>query len=260
MGHRTRWAGAALAVAAAVVLAGCGGGGDDDADAAEAARAAGEPGEAAAAEDRPVITVLGEGRAEGRPDLMTVQLGVETRAATADEALADNNARAAQLIEVLKQAGVESRDLQTSDLSVYPNFDEDGRVIVGYTVANILTASLRDLDGAGALIDAAAAAVGDAVRLHGVSFSIEDTDRLAAAARTEAVERAARQARQLADAAGVTLGPIRSIDEVSAVPPEPLFVEETAALRASADAGAPIERGTEEVSLTVRVVYEIAQD
>ncbi len=69
---------------------------------------------------------------------------------------------------------------------------------------------LRDLARAGEVIDAAAGAVGDDIRMGALTFGIEDPSALLADARREAVEKATRQASELAVAAGVTLGPIRS--------------------------------------------------
>jgi uncharacterized protein YggE len=204
----------------------------------------------------PKITVRGVGRVTGTPDLLTVVLGVETRSARAADALEDNSHRAAALIDLLKQRGVEKRDVQTSQLSVNPQYDERGRVVTGYVVSNLVTAKLRDLDHAGELIDAAAKAAGDAIRVHGFGFSIDDTSTLVAAARKQAVTRAKEQAQQLADAAGVGLGPVRSISETRNLPTPDYAI---AAGAAGADnASVPIERGSQELTVDVDVVYEIA--
>jgi uncharacterized protein YggE len=230
---------------AALALTGCG-------DQASPSAAAADP----ATGDRPVVAVVGEGRVEGTPDVMTISLGVETRGATAQAALADNATRATNLVTVLGDSGVAKADIQTSDLSVYPNFDRGGREIVGYTVNNTVTAKLRDLGEAGEVIDAAAFATGDAIRLHGVSFSIDDTSELVARARADAVERASEQARQLADAAGVELGALRSIDETGTRLPPPLYYDR---YEAAADAASrmPIEPGSQELTVEVTLVFDL---
>ena len=120
----------------------------------------------------PSITTRGVGTVAGTPDTLTVVLGVQTRAPSAAAALADNNTRATGLLDVLRGRGVADRDLRTSGLSISPTFDTDGR-ITGYEVANQVTATLRDVAGAGALVDAAARAAGDAVRVQQISFGIE---------------------------------------------------------------------------------------
>ena len=243
-------AGTVLAALTVAGITGCGGNdGAPQEQALTAAPVASDGG------DQPVITVEGVGRVEGTPDLMTLRLGVETKAPAAKQALDDANARMRALLATLEQAGIAKKDLQTSDLSVQPTWDEDGLEITGYVVRNTVTAKLRDLDGAGAVIDAAAGAAGDAVRLDGVSFSIENTSALVAEARTDAVRRAQDQAGQLAEAAGVELGRVTAIDETPADVPQPEYY----ARAVSADAaGVPIEAGTQELTLRVRVVYEIA--
>jgi uncharacterized protein len=201
----------------------------------------------------PSITTRGVGTVAGTPDTLTVVLGVQTRASSAADALADNNTRATGLLDVLRGRGVADRDLRTSGLSISPTFDRDGR-ITGYEVANEVTATLRDVAGAGALIDAAAQAAGDAVRVQQIAFGIDDDARPRAEARADAVRQAVTQARQLADAAEVGLGPILSITEVTeGRPPVP-----AARMDAGAQAAVPIEPGTQDVSVSVEVVHAVA--
>ncbi len=159
-----------------------------------------------AAPDRTSITTRGVGTVAGTPDTLTVVLGVQTRAASAADALADNNTRAGGLLDVLRGRGVADKDLRTSGLSISPTFEADGR-ISGYEVTNEVTATLRDIAGAGALVDAAAQAAGDAVRVQQIAFGIDDDAQPRAQARADAVRQAVTQARQLADAADVGLGP-----------------------------------------------------
>ncbi len=206
------------------------------------------------AEEAPVITGTGRGVVRGVPDTATVVIAVDTQAASAAAALDDNSTRTNAVIDTLKAAGVADADLQTSNLSIYPSYDQRGR-INGYQVSNSLTATIRDVDAAGAAIDAAAEAAGDAVRVQGITFSIDDTSELVSAARAEAVEEARGQAEELADGAGVDLGRVRSVAEVS----EP--VASDGDFRASSDAldseSVPIEAGSQELTVTVTVTFEV---
>ena len=250
----------AVTAALALAAAGCGGDDDDSDDAAESAATVGAAAaEAADTSEIPSITVSGEGRADGKPDLMTVSMGVEANSETANTALDEANVLATALIKTFKDLGVDEKDLQTSDLSIWPNWDEDGRSIVGYHVSNSLTVKLRDLERAGDVIDAAAGAVGDAVRFNGVAFSIDDDTDLMAVARTDAVEKAADQAEQLAEAAGVELGDLRSIDETDSAVPTPMYYSGYAEMSRTAADSVPIEEGTQEVTVDVVLVYDIAQ-
>jgi len=205
--------------------------------------------------DRNLITAQGVGRVNGTPDVVTIALGVETRSSSAQSALDDNNKLAADTIAVLKDSGVAPEDVQTSQLSVNPTYDDKGTV-TGYQVTNMVTAKLRDIGKAGAVIDAAGKAAGDAIRVQQLSFAIDDDSAPRAAARADAVKRAQAQAKQLADAAGVALGSIHSITETAA--PNPTVYPAMAAADA-AGASVPIEAGSVQLSVTVQVVYEIAQ-
>ena len=201
------------------------------------------------------IVAQATGTISGTPDVVTVVIGVQTQSASAQTALDDNNKRAADVIAVLKESGVAPADLQTSQLSVNPSYDEKGQLITGYQVTNMVTAKLRDISTAGAVIDAAGKTAGDAVRVQQLSFSIDDDSALRAEARADAVKRAQAQAKQMADAAGIQLGAIRSITETPVAMPA---VYPSLAAADSAAGSVPIEPGSQELSVVVQVVYAIA--
>jgi uncharacterized protein len=206
----------------------------------------------------PTISAAGTGVVSGTPDLLTVSLGVNSRGATAGEALNNANQHANDLIGTLKAQGIDPKDIATSGLSISPVFDDKGQQITGYQSSNIVTAKLRDLTRAGAVIDAAAASVGNDIVLNGVNFSIENTSSLFAQARKQAVDAARTQAQQLAQAAGVRLGPVQSITENAQEVPSPVpFATKSA--DAAAGASVPIEPGSQQISLTVEVVFQIVQ-
>jgi uncharacterized protein len=137
---------------------------------------------------------------------------------------------------------------------VYPTTAPESGRITGYEVSNQVTATLHDIAAAGAVIDQAAAAAGDAIRVQTIRFSIADESAARAEARADAVRRALTQAQQLADAAGVGLGPVRSIIEAPGEqPPLPYRAEADLAQQS-----VPIQPGTQELSVTVEVVHDIA--
>lgn len=265
----------AATAAAALVLAGCSGAPGTTVQSNGAPSAAGQenvqhgaaPGvmsvePAAAAVSAPAaqsgvrsVTAQGIGKVSGTPDVVTIGLGVETKATSAKSALDDNSTRAAAVIDVLKKSGVTAADLQTSQLSIRPSYDKDSQAITGYQVTNMVTAKLHDIAGAGAVIDAVGAAAGDAVRVQRLSFSIDDDSTLRAKARADAVKQAQAQAKQMADAAGIKLGAVRSIIESPSSSP---VSYDTADRAPEAAAAAPIEPGSQELSVVVQVVYEIA--
>ncbi|CRK50689.1 Lipoprotein [Rhodococcus sp. RD6.2] len=201
----------------------------------------------------PGISTQAVGTVTAAPDTATVVLGVQTQAATADAALAANAERATALIDSLKAKGVAEGDIATSGLSVQPTFGNSSTDITGYQVTNQVTATVHDIAGAGELIDAAAAAAGDAVRVQSLSFSVDDDSELRAQARSKAVQQAQTQAGQIADAAGVSLGGVRSITEVSAETPAPM----QGRILSDQMAATPVQPGTQDLTVTVSVVYDI---
>jgi uncharacterized protein len=209
-----------------------------------------------AAPTPPSITAHGLGTVTGTPDTLRVTLGVQTQGASAKAALDDNSGKATALIDLLKSGGVAPADIQTSQLSINPTFTPNGR-ISGYEVTNMVTATIHDVAAAGGLIDAAGHAAGDAVRVQQIGFLIDDDSALRATARADAVRQAQAQAKQMAEAAGVRLGPIRSITESPQGQPSPMYPEPSAALDRAA--AVPIQPGRQELRITVDVVYDINQ-
>jgi len=213
-----------------------------------------------AGRDPRTITVMGTGIVRGTPDVLELVIGVRTRATTAAEALSRNSELARKVIDVLRDAGVEEEDLQTSDLSISPFYDDEGDDLEGYAISNTLHATIRDLDKAGGIIDAATKVAGNEIVVHGVYFSFDDNTELVAKARTDAVRRARLQAEQLAEAAGVDLGDLLTLSEDSA-PYGPVFDADELEARVSSGgdvAAAPIEPGSQELSVSVTLVYEIS--
>lgn len=274
MSVRTTLIGAACA-AALIATAACSATSDSGADADSAAAPAGQVSQnmgndkvAAAAYttdtstppgatiNQRSITSTGIGIVSGTPDVLTVQLGVQTQAKTASDALSDNNKKAADLIATLSAQGVDKKDVSTSDLSIYPTYNSTGNTITGYQVSNTVTAVLRDVAKAGSVIDAAARAAGDAIRLNQVGFSFADDSELRAQARATAVKNALAQAKQMADAAGVSLGDVLSISEnASMSSPQPMFAMADAA--GSAREAMPIVSGEQQLSVSVQVIVGI---
>jgi len=255
--------GVALGATALLVVAGTGGTRAAPANAAAASvpAAAVPSGRPSATSDTTgtiprTITVSGHGVVKGRPDVVTINLGVLTHAGTANGALTQANDKATALIATLKGAGVQADDITTTEVSVSPQYDQYGQHITGYSASNQVLAKLRDLSKAGAVIDAAAGSAGDAITLGGIAFSIDDTGALKQQARTAAVMAAKAQADDLAAAAGAKVGKVLTINEANTVTPVP-FAYPAAAGAATDRTAVPLQPGTQQVSLDVTVVYEL---
>jgi len=211
-------------------------------------------------DDPRVMTVDGTGLVSGTPDVLELFLGVDTRADSAGNALRKNSELTAGVLKVLRDAGVDEKDIQTTNLSISPVYDDDGEVVIAYSVTNRVAATVRELNDAGDVIDAATKAAGDDIVVQGLYFSIDDNSKLVERARAEAVKRAKAQAEQLAAAAGVELGEIRSIDErYTPVGPALDAREAATSPTTESDAGrsVPIQPGTEQLSVDVTLVYDI---
>ncbi len=212
----------------------------------------------AEAPQTPMITVTGTGTVEAAPDIATLSIGVTTQGETAAEALSANTAALAGVMARLSGAGIEARDMQTSNLSLNPNWtgydsaSVAGPTISGYVAANILTIRVRQLDGLGAVLDAA---VSDGANtLNGLTFGLADPEPALNAARQEAVADARARAELLAAAAGVKLGRVISISEgAAASDPVPMFRADALA------APVPVAGGEVGLSASITIFYEIAE-
>lgn len=226
------------------------------------------PNIAAAQETRqpPRIIVTGEGEAAVAPDMAILTLTVMRDAETAREALDENNTAMAAVVAAMREAGIESRDLQTSGLQinpryVYPQAPQEGEPqqprIVAYEVSNTLTVRVRDIAAVGAIVDQS---VTLGVNQGGsISFTNDDPAQATTEARKRAVEDATARARTLAEAAGVTLGQIVEISEQAFVqPPIPVVASRAFRMEAAADA-VPVEAGENTYRVQVNVTFEIGQ-
>jgi len=208
--------------------------------------------------NQPSVTVSATGTANGTPDTVTIDIGASTTAATASDALSQNNTEMTHLEAILTAAGATPSDLETSGLDLNPSYDPSGTV-TGYEADDTLTVTLHDVSTAGAVIDAAAGAVGNDVRLNGVSFSVSDTSALSKQARTEAMQMAATEAGNLAAGAGETIGQVLSItdNEQSSPPPVQYFARAAGAVSTAPSTPVPLQAGSESVSVNVQVVYAL---
>jgi len=216
---------------------------------------------AASAQEPPLRTIVvsGTGESSAVPDQAQISAGVVSQAATAEAALDANTDAMEQIFETLENAGIEERDIRTSNFSVSPQYEtfrdnnSNPRRIVAYQVSNQLTIIVEDVDELGGALDALVRS--GANQLTGISFSISDPKPLEEEARRLAVQDAIAKAQTLADAAGVSLGPIISIQEGSGgyQPPMPVM-----AMRAeSFDSSVPVARGESTVRISASITYAI---
>ena len=160
----------------------------------------------------PTISVSGEGTVSVPPDLAVVDGGVTTDAKTAREAAEANNAAMAKVLAALKSAGIAEKDMQTSRLSLFPQYTQQTRpnpnpgpnVISGYRASNRVTIRVRDVTKVAGTIDALVAS--GANEVGGINFMVTKASQLLDDARSDAIADARRKAEIYAEAAGVRLG------------------------------------------------------
>ncbi len=200
------------------------------------------------------VLVSGTGEVTGRPDTLVAQFGAEATAASVDDALARADRALGRITAALLKGGVDKADLQTAGLDIYPRYDNDGRQVTGYQAAQQLTVTFRDVDTAGRLIGAAVTAGGDAARLFGLSFRIDDDSALLADARRKAFDDARAKAELYSGAAGRGLGRVVSVTESVTGNDRPYPMSAYAA--DSAGAGdVQIQPGQQQLAVTVNVEW-----
>lgn len=202
----------------------------------------------------PVITATGTATAEAAPDLATLSIGVTTQAETAAAALEANSAALAAVMARLTASGIEARDMQTSNLSLFPVWSDGSTSapqMTSYSASNLLTVRVRALDSLGAVLDASVA--DGANTLNGLTFELADPEPALDEARRDAVAAARARAELLASAAGLRLGRVLAISEGGVSQgPMPMF-------RAEADSAVPIAGGELGLSASVTIQYELVE-
>ncbi len=202
------------------------------------------------------ITVSASGKVTIVPDVARVYLGVTITKPTV-KAARDGGAKAmTDIIAAVKALGVADADIQTTDLSLYPQYGS-GSVpkVVGYQISEQVQITVRDLDKAGDVVDSATAK--GATNVNGISFEIADPVKAQNDARAAAVVAARTSAESMASAGRVTLGTVISITD--ATPPSPIYYGYGGMRSAAplADVPTPVQPGTQDLSATVTVVFEI---
>lgn len=199
------------------------------------------------------VTAGGTGTVTSPPDVAEMYFGATFAAEDAKSALDQASKAADDITAAVKGAGVDAKDIQTANVSVYPEQSGDGQSIqiTGYRASIQVRVKLRDLEAVGSVISAASDA--GANEIGGPTFTLSNDS----PARNDAIELAIDDARTraevMAKAAGKSLGEIISVSEASVSIP-PVYYDMGA--KASADSVA-IEPGQLDISSSVTVVFEL---
>ena len=204
------------------------------------------------------ISLTGHGEVRMAPDLAIVTVGVTNSAETARDALDANTKAMEGVMASLKNAGIEAKDIQTSNFNVNPRYDygqnnNQPPKVVAYDVSNNLTVTVRKLDGLGAVLDQVVSSGSN--QINGVMFQVSKPEAATDEARKLAVADAQHKAEVYANASGIALGNIVSLSEGGGYqPPVPIFKTMRAE---SAAADVPIAQGEQAIAVDVNITWEI---
>ncbi|MEP3276597.1 MAG: SIMPL domain-containing protein [Stappiaceae bacterium] len=207
------------------------------------------------------ISITGTGHVQATPDMATVTSGVVSDAKSARDALNENSKSMNAIIDKIKSAGIDAKDIQTSGFNISPNYNNSksnysgSASIDGYRVFNNVTVRVRDLAKLGDLLDTMVTE--GANNISGINFIVSEADTLSDEARKKAVANAKRKAELYAAASGVKLGRVLSINEGGGFQPVQGRALRMEAM-ASSDAP-PIEQGQQTLTTSVNMVWEILE-
>jgi uncharacterized protein len=199
-----------------------------------------------------LVTVNGEASVAVAPDLVMIRIGVSTQGKNAREASEANAKEMTKVLAAIEQSGIAKKDIQTSRLSLQPQYDASkpgAARLTGFRVTNQVTIKIRNIDTLPSILDHAISA--GANEMSGIEFAVSQRSQLLDQARGAAIADAHRKAELYAKAAGAKLGRVIAITEDGASPPQPVFK----ALRAG---GVPVAPGEQMLRASVTVSYELA--
>lgn len=203
------------------------------------------------------ITVQATGTADVVPDAVRLSLSVSVLAESNEVALSQAATTAESVRTTLKDLGVEDADIATQTVTVNPEYsytESEGQKIVGYRASQVFDVLIRDAENAGAVVDAVVTAGGANVSINYTSPVVDDATTGAIAAREAAVAQARAKAEEYAKLLDVELGDLVYLTEVSA--PTNIVVGTKSDAMAESS-GTRIDLGTQEVTVTVEVRWEI---
>lgn len=208
------------------------------------------------------LDISAEAIVKAEPDIATISSGVLTIAKTADASMKENAVKMNAIFAALKTAGIAAKDIQTSGITVNPQYvyqDKKAPQVTGYQASNTVNVVLRDLKNIGPVLDALIAQ--GANQINGPTFGIDDPETLLNQARKEAVAKAAKRAAVYAEATGLKLGKIRTISENSNVGyPQPMMMARKMSSFAAASPemmDTPVASGQVSLNVTVNISYEL---
>ncbi|HKW73493.1 MAG TPA: SIMPL domain-containing protein [Candidatus Dormibacteraeota bacterium] len=197
----------------------------------------------------PAILTSGDATVSKKPDQAIIGMGIESQASTAAAAQSDLAAKAGGLITKIKSLGVVDKDLNTSGYWIGPMYSPGGQSVTGYRASEQLQVKWHNVDTTGKALDAVVQE-GGATNVN-VSFGLADPKAAQAEARSLAIADAKSKAQAMASAAGVKVGQVLRVSDLSSSGPIPIY-------RGAASAAAPTQVPVGEVTVQVTVEVDFA--
>lgn len=211
-----------------------------------------------------ILTVSGESTITTSPDKAELFVNIETKAETADATKTENARISAAVVSALKSSGLSSDEIETASYNIYPQqrYDQETEeyVITGYIARNTIKISTKKLDNLGSYIDVAVAAGANSVDNINFVLSTEKKEQVDKDALAKAAEVAKSRAKAMADAAGVSLDKLVSVQGGSSYTPY-IYRGDMMMAKAEGASSAPTDIMPQdlEVRATASLVYQINQ-
>jgi len=235
--------------------------------------------------ERKTISISAEGKVLAAPDLASLTVSVVTDGKDSKAVSDENTKKVNAILDFVKSKGIKSDDLETANYALVPKYyypydypripcpavsdvvppvsfpcPPKYALIVGYELNQSVNVKVRDFSVLGDIISGSIER--GANQVSGVNFSIEDPDKIKNEARQKAIESARARAEDLARTAGIGLGKVLTFSEGNLFYPQPVYMNSGVAISSEKTAGVPaprIEPGTQEVSVTMNVTFELDQ-
>ena len=192
------------------------------------------------------------------PDLAIISAGVITRSATASGATQQAAARMARVREALRQAGIADRDIQTSNISLSPQYvyvkDQPPR-LSGYSASNQLSVRFRDIANTGKILDALVAE--GANQISGPNLTIDKPESALDEARVKAIAAARARADLYARSLGMRVTRVVSVSESGGYAPPPPMAPMVMMAERSQAADSKIDPGEQKLQVSVSMTFEL---
>ncbi len=202
------------------------------------------------------ISVNGSGQVTLSPDVAYVYINVHSQSPNVSDALNQNNQKSQAVAAALRELNIDPKDIQTSNFNINPQqqFDQQGQAAgTLYNVDNTVYVTVRDWQILGKLLDVVVRSGANSI--NGITFDVLDKTQALSEARRLAVESARSQAEEIAQAAGVTVGDLQTLNVYTSSPPVPVFEGKGGAAMDASQV--PVSAGQLVLRVEVGAVYAI---